>query len=551
MPGSMVYTIAGPDGQPTTVDEGHVLTQAQKAGYPVTGVTADGQYMTAQEPPDAKGKAGAGYKYPISQYLRDVGYQIHGVQPSASQESTVEPLLSGMISAMPEDDNLKKSYIKHTLESRGIANPQVVGNGHNWHVFDPGAQQWAQLSKEPGFDMSGLAAGAMAAPHILGAMAGGVGGAMAGGGLGSIPLAAAGGAAGSALGSGATELGMYGLDPDYRAAVNEQKGSLNAIGTDMMKTAAYDAAGEAIGAPIGKALGHLTAPIAKALGGGLEGAGGIVSDVAGKVASKPGAVTVATDLLNPIGAVNTAGQAASALQVPAEAITGIPKAARAFSQSDWANRIAGLGQKIADHPVTSPMFGEETGAALRAGSGRANASVDALKQSAGNFADQALAGGGSAEDVLSSIMRRRAAKAKYLADPGWQAAEEEGATAARQVGAHQGMAPDQIEKLVEANRGKFRGDVINLMAGSEETPIASGIGRAADQAHAAGVGLQKGADLTTRAGLRGIQAAGKGMQATGRSLPYADIAARYGLIPGAANYGVHRGLNEYENEGRP
>lgn len=344
---------------------------------------------------------------------------------------------------------------------------------------------------------------------------------------------------------------MYGLDPDYRAAVNEQKGSLNSIGTDMAKTAAYDAAGEAIGAPIGKAIGHFTAPIAKALGGGLEGAGGVVSDVAGKVASKPGAVTMLSDLANPIGAVNTAGQAAGALQAPAEAITGIPKAARAFSQSQWPNRLANLGQAVADHPVTSPMFSEETAAALKAGSGRANAAADALKQSAGNFADQALAGGDSAEDVLSSIMRRRAAKAKYLADPGWQAAEEEGAGAARQVGQQQGMSPEDIEQLVEANRSKFRGDVVNMMAGSEETPIASGIGRAADQARAAGVGLQQGADLTTKAGLRGLQVAGKGMQATGRSLPYADIAARYGLIPGAANYGARYGVNEYENEGRP
>ncbi len=480
---SLDYTVER-NGQTDVMDDNHVMTQFQQAGYPVHGVSADGMYMIGQDPAGPKGQPGQQYKIPIEGALKEQGYTVHGAKPINTDPSTVEAMLSGMVNQMPEDDNMRKAYIEHTLKSRGIDSPQVMGQGNNWHVYNPNSQQWAQLSKDPGFDLSGAAALGLQLPHMAGALGGGAAGALAGGGIMSVPAAMAGAAAGSAGAGGLEQLALSQLDPDYGAVMH---GHMNEVASDVLGTAGLDAVGEGIGAPLAKAAGKFLQPSANLMGKALEGGGSLLRKGAGKLAGSDAAVT-GLDFLNPIPGVNAVTNAAFAAQAPSQAVRFGANA------PGW----------LAENPITSPLFSEES----RAGMGAFS---------------QAMAAGGkrlpggemtpTVESALSGLVGGRAkrAAAEYAADPASQQAEGEAANAAMLMGKQYGITEeDALHELAQGMSKDYRqADLGRRMAsGSEEENWGGQLGKVLDQAHAAGEGLQGLANVTTKAGLRGLQGPG-------------------------------------------
>lgn len=492
-----------------------VANQYQKQGYNVLGTTDDGLKMLTQGPPGPNGEPGQQLTVPIDKALKKEGYSIQGYMPINPDPSTTEPFLSGMIDQMPEDDNMKKSYIEHVLSSRGIENPKVTGMGSNWHVYNPENKQWAQLSKEPGFDLGGLASLGLGLPHMIGSLVGGTAGALGGEGFLSVPGAAAGAAAGSATGSALKDVALSQFDPDYAAAL---KGNLGSEATSALKTAGWDALGEGIGAPIAKALGPVVSPVAEGIGSALEGGGSLVSQGAGTLARSPGAVA-GLDFLNPIPGVGATTQAATALQAPAE-LTKF-----AANAPGW----------LAENPITSPLFSEES-----------QAGMGALTQAL-------TAKGQTAESILGGLSRAPKAAAAYAADPASQAAEAEAANAAMLL--HQGpFSEEGLNALAEMGAKNYRAaDIAKRMSqGSEEANVGAKIGKMMDQAAAAGSGLQSAANLTTKGLLRGTQGLGVAAQIAGKAIPPASAAARWAGLPWAVRYGlVPLGKNYYENENPP
>ncbi len=499
------YTVEK-DGQTDVMDDGHIMTQFQQAGYPVQGVSADGMYLIGQDPAGPKGQPSPQYKVPITKALGTLGYNVKGAQPIKSDDSTVEPMLSGMVSQMPSDDNMRKAYIEHTLKSRGVDNPQVMGHGNDWHVYNPNTQQWAQLSKSPGMDMAGVASAGLALPHMLGALAGGTAGALAGSGVASVPLAAGGAALGSAAGSALEQLAMAKLDPDYAAVL---PGHMSEVATGALKDAGLDAAGEGVGAPLAKVAGRMLQPAVDLAGGALDGAGSLIAKGAGKLAGSDSAVNLATDFVNPIPGVNTLGQVAQGLQLPQDLVRVGAKA-------------PGF---LASNKVTAPLFSEENQGLL------------------GGITDALHAQGNNAEGILGGLVGGRAKKAAaaYLADPAAQQAESEAANGAMLMGQKYGITDeDALHELASGMAGDYRKQEIQrlMTQGSEEGNWGHQLGKVLDQAGAAGQGLQAVANASTRGVLRAAQGAGIAAQGVGKAIGPATSALRWAGLPWAVRYGL-------------
>lgn len=514
---TMNFHVDRGDDQPVMMNDHDVVQQYQKAGYPVAGVTSDGLNMITQGPAGPNGEPGPQMKMPITQALKNQGYKIHATVPINPDPSTTEPFLSGMVDQMPEDDGMRKSYIEHTLQSRGVDSPQVTGAGNNWHVFNPATKQWAQLSAEPGFDLGGLASLGLGLPHMIGSLLGGTAGAVAGEGIASIPAAAAGGAAGSLAGSGVKDAALAAIDPDYAAAM---QGHMNSVGTDALKTAGLDAVGEGIGGPLAKVGMRAIGPAADALGAGLEGAGFLTSKAAGKAAGSDMA-TNAISAVSPIPGVPAAMGAAEALQAPQQ-ITSL---------------LAKTPSFLAKNPVTSPLFSEENAAAMDAYS-------------------QALhAQGNNAEGILGGLVGGRAknASAAYLADPAEQEAEDMAANGGMQWAQRMGITDeDSLHEAATDMAKDYRQSAINrLMGGSEERNLGHTIGSGIDKAASAGNAIQGAANATTKAGLRGLQGLGTVAELAGSAVKPAAMGATWAGLPWAVRYGLipfgEKTLDENQN----
>lgn len=505
---SLEYTI-DQGGQDHIVDDDYVVQQLKGMGQPVSGVSADGSMVTFQD------QAGKPYEVKMNDVLKGLGMTVKAAMPVTADNSTVESMLSGMINAMPEDDDMRKSYIEAKLRRRGIDSPNVVGKGNVWHVFNPNTNQWAQLTEEPGANMSGLAAGALAAPHMVGAALGGAAGLAAGipGGLpGSIALAALGGGAGGAAGSALTHAGMAALDPAYLEAT---KGHGNQIGSDIITKGALDAAGEGLGAPFMRMLP--INKVAQVAGDALKGAGSLASAGAKKIAGSELGTTLTADMLapSPISAMTGGGQLA---MLPKEAI-------------EFAAKVPG---RLSESPMARQFMSEESAAKMAA------------------MSKDLLAKGSNAKDILGQIGSKRAATAKYAADAGWATEEQAARDAARQMAGQFGITnPDEVEALATAAGGDLRSQMIGKMRMNSSSPRLEKAGETIDKLYGAGKGVSELGIGLTRAGLRGIQGLGKAAEFAGQGLSAAGPVMQYGAIPAAMRYGVMpAGKHWWEDEHR-
>ena len=266
-----------------------------------------------------------------------------------------------------EDPDARQVYLKSKLQKDfGIKDPQIVGSGTDYFVFNPANGQYHALTNKPGMDFSDIATIGNTGARIAGATAGGALGAAAGLGAGSIATGALGAAAGHAATDAAIGGIVGGLDEDYRNAFNlknEWKGRALGAGLSGVGGAVGPAlgvakglvsagritgeAGGAINALTGLERSGIATPIAKGVGGAAETVGNL-----GAAGSK----LLNTDIgrmglemgLDPTGITGMAQGAAFLPQLPSMAARGL----------QWVGKKVGPMMESAGTRMTS-MGAEE------------------------------------------------------------------------------------------------------------------------------------------------------------------------------------------------
>jgi len=200
-PISVTYT--GPDGKDEQITTSGIYQQLQQAGYPVTGVSADGMEFHFNDP---RGE----YSMAVPDILKNMGHEVKYVEPTAPDDSKLNLLYRSAVSRLPDDD-AKKAYLESKLKREGVENANVIGYGRDWHYFDPSTNQWHSLTNTKDWDTGDLAEAGLETVHGLGAAGGAIAGTGVAGPFGTVAGAAAGGAASEAAIRGALNY----FDPEY------------------------------------------------------------------------------------------------------------------------------------------------------------------------------------------------------------------------------------------------------------------------------------------------------------------------------------------------
>ena len=125
----LVVSFKDAEGNPGEITTSGVYQQLQQAGYPVTGVSADGMEFHFSDP---RGE----YTMAIPDIMKNLGHEVNYVEPTAPDTSKINLRYRAAISRLPDDD-AKKAYIESKLKREGVENANVIGYGRDWHYFDP------------------------------------------------------------------------------------------------------------------------------------------------------------------------------------------------------------------------------------------------------------------------------------------------------------------------------------------------------------------------------------------------------------------------------
>lgn len=316
------FEVTNPEGEtkPVSVESLADILQS-KFGEQVLGISPDGmtlQVMDTDGPIDV----------PVMEAFHSIGFQASNPTPQKPDYSQVSPSARAAITAIGGEDN-KLAYLKMLEQKRGNLNPQIMGSGRDFFVFDPQTNQYRALTNNPEWDSSDLAEFGVEAPGAIGSIIGGglgaAGGAAAGG-VPAIPGLMAGAAAGSAIGNSVTKIATSILDPDAGKVMG------NSLGRQAAGVAG-SAAMDAVGAGVGAKIPGLASTAAK-YGGDVVASAGRMMGHGAKMIDKP----LGRDIVGSMVTGPTMATAELGLRAPAE----IMKAANRFP--GW------LGQKMAQAP---------------------------------------------------------------------------------------------------------------------------------------------------------------------------------------------------------
>jgi hypothetical protein len=240
------FQVKGQGGEPQSVTDQQIFQQLAQGGFAPLSISPDGQTVTMQ---DQQGE----YALPLSTVLQNLGMgEVVGGKPLDADYDNVEPGWRALVHKLP-DDTQRREVLTQVLAQRGIQNPQLMGSGRDWHVFNPNNNSWMALTNNPEWDSSDLVEAGLEIPRFL---ASGAGGAAAGAATGGNPFAAMAGAAGGGGLVDAMERGaMAYFSPEYRDVVSKNAGGNVA---DLAKNMAYDAAGAGVAKLGGAALSAVT-----------------------------------------------------------------------------------------------------------------------------------------------------------------------------------------------------------------------------------------------------------------------------------------------------
>jgi len=353
MPGeNLDITIQSPDGQEVVVTDRSVMQNLQEAGMNPVGISADGNTIEFADP---EGQ----FEVDTIDVLRSYGYNVIGIKPAMPNENTVDLGLRAAVTKLPDDD-AKQAYIESKLRKAGFDEPRVIGQGRDWHFYNPHDGEWQALTNRQDWDISDLVEVGMQAPAVLGGVAGGALGGVTGAGVGAIPGAALGGGVGESL----TRSAVAALDPEFADATTfqEQAGEVaKEVGLGLATMGVLKGAGKLGSAAMGKAMPLAKAPIPRGpISSALTGVG-MTGQAAGAVArkgfgtlAKPLPTDVAQFMVPGVGQVAEAGFLA---ELPKYATRGLPKAMNWVSQKTGLSKLGNIAEELAtSRGIQRPLY---------------------------------------------------------------------------------------------------------------------------------------------------------------------------------------------------
>ncbi len=465
-------------------DDHNLLAELRQVGYQPLGMSADGMTITLQ------GQQGP-YDIAVKDALGQMGHTLEGIMPSNADYDHVDTSLRALIEspAIRHDDSAKEGIIKSRLQRQGIKEPQVVGNGSDWFVFNPGTSQYIALTNKPGMDLTDLGEIGMRAPGVIGGGAGMIMGGAAGAASSfgaAAPLGmAAGSAAGGFVGNRMADAAAMALGgEDFQANAPKFGHQAQEWAGDAGEDALAGLGGAAIG-KIAPALlrGGLASRLAEGAGKTARIGGGAVDRV-GEFMGKGLPRDIGASFMDPLG-MQLPSQAA---QLPAAAMRGSAKAAGWVGEQPMANAMAPevsaslrayARRALKPRLETTPSPGQKIGAFFR-GEAAQGARTGGAEEVGANMGDQLGGRVGKMADDLSSLGKtgERFGYAPYdatigLARAGGKAAKY-GGTALEN--AAQAVAP--METPMALNYGSE--ELFNRMRQRRRALQAQGLGRTID-----------------------------------------------------------------------
>jgi len=353
---SVEYKVTTADGSTASIPSAKVVNDLRAIGVDATltpdarnvNYVIDGQAMTM----------------PVTELIASTVGPVAGIAftPDGTDFSGVDSSLRLGIENFP-NDRLRQKYLELTLESRGIENPVIYGQGSDWALFDPQTGKYKALTNKPGVDMSDIGMIGAEGARIAGSILGGAAGATAGAGAGPVGLLA-GGALGSGVGGqvgrGLVDAYLAATEPGYRELVSN-------LGSEELKDIALQRSGQfgmdVAGGTLAGGLGlvpqlskGLVTRAGSALSGGLEKAGAITRSAAGAAARSDIAKALGPELVAGAGPVQLGALLA---QAPAAGARRIPTAgawiANKLGRPDLAEELAGIGAQQAARGPSSGL----------------------------------------------------------------------------------------------------------------------------------------------------------------------------------------------------
>jgi len=212
------YQVENQSGTSGTFTPDEITQQLAGSGQVVKGISPDGQKITLVN------SQGADFNVRTDDLLQELGWKVNGIAPTDVIEDFVKPELRVAVANLGSDDQTKKLYLQEKLRDMGLNDANIVGQGTDFYVFHPESNKYFALTNKRGVDMSDIASGLSQAPGFIGGAAGGVLGAIGGAGVGSIPLAMGGAAAGQLGGDVLARGALAAYDPTFRKIAGENLG---------------------------------------------------------------------------------------------------------------------------------------------------------------------------------------------------------------------------------------------------------------------------------------------------------------------------------------
>ncbi len=494
------YTIKTADGNETKLGLEEVQKQLQTNGYQNAVIKPDGQGVEYT-------LNGQTYDDTVPEILKMLGHTVASVVPRDAEESFVQPGWRAALETLPDDEGVRKAYIKSKLKSAGhiASDDQIMGSGSDWYFLNPETNKWYATTNAKGFDAADLAGLAGQAPGFLGSVAGGALGAGAGVGLGSIPLGAAGAVAGDFAGRTAAQGIGSALDPELRQTIEER--GLGNTALSNLKESAPSALGGAIGGVPGlsRALTQgFASRVAQPVGDGLGALGTVLRKSAGYAAESPMIKGVTTGLIPGLNTAQLAGFGLRAGELPVAASKGmgwlggkisgladdaIAKGGLSAEEGQFLNKIGDWGSKqqinsqmrmtapgIQKTPFMQKIFGSPKTIAEKSQEIFSKSEVKNFYQNIGRKA-------GAPRDKFGTEAVRRAQNI---------------------------LDPIKKERFLELAQSR--------MSSVDPTKIGQIAGKTAQAASTAGRTLESAAEGVTGLGFRGLQGVGFGAEVGGKTL---------------------------------
>lgn len=159
------FAITTADGQEGELTADSVMNQLGQAGYNPQGVSPDGMNITLV---DDQGE----YTKPIAEIAQQLGHQVGSITPENPGIDNVSPQLRFAVENLDDDDD-RRSFLQAKVDRmHGPGAPRVMGQGSDWHYFDPVMGQYQALTNAPGADMSDISEAVTTGGKILGSAVG-------------------------------------------------------------------------------------------------------------------------------------------------------------------------------------------------------------------------------------------------------------------------------------------------------------------------------------------------------------------------------------------